>query len=325
MLATATHDHKRGEDSRARLAALSEFSAEWSELVRNWLERSGAFKTAVDGEPVPRPADELMLYQTIVGAWPLDDREGPSGQAFRDRIHAWQVKSLREGKERSSWEAPAAEYETACRAFLERLLDSAFAAECEGFVGRLSIAGAMNSLVQTALHLTLPGVPDLYQGTEFWDFSLVDPDNRRPVDWAGRQRSLDAESSLPDLLRGWQDGHVKQKLVALLLQLRRDHPDLFADGDYRPLKVSGRHASRLLGFERRAGGSLLVVVVPVHAAKLLGESDLPLVPAVGWEDTIVHLPRGRGLVDTLCNRGGVGSGAASELLKPFPVAVLFGS
>ncbi|HWV61981.1 MAG TPA: malto-oligosyltrehalose synthase, partial [Oxalicibacterium sp.] len=209
MLATATHDHKRGEDVRARLAVLSECADDWSEAVRRWVRLHTDFRQHLQREEdagtlvAPALGDEMMLYQMIVGAWPpeleVDDAEGLA--SYAERLAAWQQKSLREAKLYSSWAAPHEDYEQACRQFLDALFDRArsgpFLDEVREWVRRITPAALANSLAQTLLRLTSPGMPDLYQGTEFWDFSLVDPDNRRPVDYAARIAALNDAAS-PD-------------------------------------------------------------------------------------------------------------------------------
>jgi (1->4)-alpha-D-glucan 1-alpha-D-glucosylmutase len=242
MLTTATHDHKRGEDVRARLAVLSTMPDAWRARVEAWEAMSWAWSHDVDG------GDRYMLLQTLIGAWP----DAADRDAFADRVKAWQQKALREGKLRSSWEAPDAEYEAAAAALVDSYLsDARFVAEATAFVADLAPAADANTLVQTLLRYTLPGVPDLYQGTELADLSLVDPDNRRPVDYATRQALL-----------GSDDAPAKLRLIADLLALRRAEPALFADGDYRPVAVDG--SDRVLAFTRTAGGRTLRVAALVR-------------------------------------------------------------
>ncbi len=269
LLATATHDHKRGEDVRARLAVLSEVPDRWQSHVARWNELAAAALEGVD------PADAYMLYQTLYGAWPeglaTDDAAGLS--AFAERVNAWQEKALREGKLRSSWEAPQEEYEARCKALTETLLDPArsadFLADLAELHGATETAAQSNTLAQMTLRLTVPGVPDTYQGTEMLDLSLVDPDNRRPVDYAAR------EGALAD------GGSPKLELLAELLALRRAHPAVFAEGDYKPVAVSGERAGHVLAFIRQAGDERLLVAVGLR----LSDMD----DAGWWGDTVLHV------------------------------------
>ena len=270
LLATATHDHKRGEDVRARLAVLSELTDLWLEHVARWREM--ADHGGVD------PADAYMLYQTLYGAWPGDLT------GFAERVQAWQEKALREAKLRSSWEAPQQDYEARCQTLADTLLASdAFRADMAQFLSATAKPALANSLAQLALRLTVPGVPDTYQGTELPDLSLVDPDNRRPVDYAVRERLLE------------EGGDAKLALLAELLSLRRQHPDLFARGDYHPLAVTGTHADHVLAFTRTHGDTSLRVAVALRTA---GIED--------WADTQV-----------------AGSHAAADLFRGRTVAIRF--
>jgi (1->4)-alpha-D-glucan 1-alpha-D-glucosylmutase len=288
MLATATHDHKRGEDSRARLAVISEIPGEWQAAVETWRETNAA--------PRPEniaPDDEYQLYQTLVGAWPfgLSETDAEALKTFRERVAKWRIKSLREAKLRSSWAAPDETYEGANLSYLDEILDPArssrFIGQLQSFVDRIASAGAMNSLVQTVLRCTAPGMPDLYQGAEFWDFSLVDPDNRRPVDYSARIAALDAEVPLPELRQNWQDGRIKQHLAAALLSLRANDADLFTHGDYQPLTVEGLRKDQVLAFARRHNGRMAVVVVPIRCAAAVIGSNAISPAADWWADTVV--------------------------------------
>ncbi len=285
LLSTATHDHKRGEDARARLAVLSSVPGIWAQTVAQWRERHREHRSEVNGQPAPSPADEYMLYQTLVGAWPLelrpDDADGV--KAFAGRIAQWQTKALREAKRHSRWTRPNEPYEDACDAFLAALLDPAgqgFAVPLQHFVQRIAAAGAANSLVQTALKLTTPGVPDIYQGTEFWDFSLVDPDNRRAVDFSSRQQALAEDTPLESLLEHWRDGRLKQRLIQRLLDLRRRRPGLFQQGSYRALMAPSA-ADHLLAFERQTSTERVIVLAAIRAGTALVDADGPRDVGVG--------------------------------------------
>lgn len=275
MLATATHDHKRGEDLRARLAVLSEQPAEWTERQARWVEQCALLRT----EGMPEPGDIAMLLQMIVGAWPLDLKlEDTVGRAaFAQRLAGWQQKALREAKLKSDWADPNIAYEKAAQDLLYRLIvDEAAPAlrtEIFAFIQKIAPPGAVNGLAQTLLRLTAPGVPDLYQGTELWDFSLVDPDNRRPVDFALRQKMLGAEITFAR----WRDGAIKQRLIVQALALRAALPDLFANGSYEPMTIEGPLANHMVAFFRRHQSDAVLAVVPrLPSALIPNPADLAL-------------------------------------------------
>jgi len=299
MNATATHDTKRGEDVRARLDVLSELAGEWAALVRSWGSTNRGFKTRVQGEPAPDANDEYFLYQTLLGAWPLRDEELPS---FQERICAYLVKAVREAKVHTAWIEPDTAYEGAFVSFfgalMERRGEGTFLESFLPFCRRVSRLGLTNSLAQLLLKLTLPGVPDLYQGTELWDFSLVDPDNRRPVDFERRRAVLrelrDRSRSgtgglLQELLRDPRDGRVKMYLALKVLSFRKRHPELFEQGDYLPLSARGSQRSRVVAFARRLDHRWLVAAVPRLPAGLSPEGEWPLGEAT-WGDTGIKLP-----------------------------------
>ena len=295
LLATATHDHKRGEDNRVRLAVLSEVPDEWEAATARWTRLNAPLKKDVNG-PAPDMADELMLYQTLVGAWPPDLQPGDKAglKAFEERVAGWLEKALREGKRHTGWAAPVPEYEQAARAFLAAVLDpervSGLVSEVAAFAGRIAVPGALNGLTQTVLRLTQPGIPDLYQGTEFWDFSMVDPDNRRPVDFKARQQALDAGESPASLMDSWRDGRVKQAMVARMLALRARSPSLFTTGSYTPLRTEGPLADNVVAYARiHEGRGALVVASRLSAPHLSG--DAPLITSDRWRGTSVLLPR----------------------------------
>ncbi|ROM54513.1 malto-oligosyltrehalose synthase [Pseudomonas rhodesiae] len=291
LLATATHDHKRGEDTRARLAVLSECAPWYVAQVEQWRSLAAPLR---DDACAPSAGDELILYQVLVGSWPLDLDPGASLETYQQRLWQWQQKALREAKLQSSWSAPNEAYEQAVEAFLSRLLlteagrplRTAIAAAAQA----IAPAGALNGLAQTLLRMTVPGVPDLYQGAEFWDFSLVDPDNRRPVDFNARQQALNTPPGTDQLLTHWHDGRIKQALIAQVLGLRSAQPELFRHGSYAPLEVLGQHADRVVAFSREHQGKQLVVVVPRWSHALLENGVQPRIPAQVWGDTRVKLP-----------------------------------
>ena len=293
LLATATHDHKRGEDCRARLAVISEKSADYARCIARWRPMASTLRGHREG---PSAGDELLLYQILLSTWPLTlSPDDPHGLAhYNERVWQWQLKALREAKLDTQWAAPNEAYEQAVQAFIEQLLlhpqGAALRAEIHAFSEQLAPAGALNSLVQCVLKLTTPGVPDLYQGTEFWDFSLVDPDNRRPVDFALRQQQLDIHAPAPALLDDWRSGAIKQAVIARTLAMRAEHPVLFARGRYQPLHVTGPHADRVLAFAREWQGQWVVVVAPRLSAPLLQNNALPLINPREWADTRLELP-----------------------------------
>ncbi|MVV49833.1 malto-oligosyltrehalose synthase [Pseudomonas sp. PB120] len=293
LLATATHDHKRGEDTRARLAVLSERSVWYVEQVEHWRTLAAPLRS---DDNMPSAGDELILYQALLGSWPLtlrsDDQQGL--EDYAKRLWQWQQKALREAKLQSSWSAANEAYEHATEAFLNRLLLSP-----QGLALRSSLCdaaqviaapGALNGLAQTLLKMTVPGVPDLYQGDEYWDFTLVDPDNRRPVNYASRQQSMQAPAELSGLLANWRDGRIKQTLIARTLNLRAEHAELFRRGSYQALDVVGSEAHRVVAFAREQGGKRVIVIVPIRCAALLENSAAPHVGAPQWGDTRVKLP-----------------------------------
>jgi len=263
MTATATHDTKRGEDARARIAALSEIPGEWTSAVARWKVLNAPHLALHGHLRAPSATFEYMLYQTLLGAWPL---EGPDA-SFVERIQAYALKAAREGKEETSWLNPHEAYEGGIKDFIARILDPALSGEfleaLQTLARRVALLGALNSLSQLTLKATLPGVPDFYQGTEFWDLSLVDPDNRRPVDFAAREAALGAVDN-PDwhaLTRTRTDGRLKLAWTRHLLKLRNGLPDIFAQGDYQPLDVQGAHADHVIAFARRRGRTAAIVVV----------------------------------------------------------------
>jgi (1->4)-alpha-D-glucan 1-alpha-D-glucosylmutase len=302
MLATATHDHKRGEDVRARIAALSGMVGEWESVVAEWMVLNGPLRSEVASESggpaaeAPQPADELMLYQMLAGAWPIDldpaDTEGV--RQFAERIDQWQTKAMREAKQVSDWVAPNEEYENGSRRFLYAILESrpgnAFLPKLVEVVNKLTPAGAINSFAQTVLRITSPGVPDLYQGTDFWDFSLVDPDNRRPVDYTLRTQAMQQGDRPVSGVDDWRSGRLKQQIVHRTLQLRAQESELFFRGEYLPLPVEGALARHAIGFVRGLQDRTVIIAATLRPSGLLADDGKPLVPPEKWEDTALLFP-----------------------------------
>jgi (1->4)-alpha-D-glucan 1-alpha-D-glucosylmutase len=302
LTATATHDTKRGEDARARILALSELAQDWDNAVRGWRAQNAPLVQQVDGERRPALGHEYMLYQALIGAWP-----GTIDPDFVDRMCAYAVKAAREGKEETSWTNPNEPYEAGLQQFLRDLLDEktspAFLASFREFAERTMLIGALNGLSQLALKGLLPGVPDFYQGTEFWDFSLVDPDNRRPVDFTAREQTLAAEvPRWAELAADWRDGRIKLALTRALLRLRQDCAAIFRNGTYQPLPVTGRHAGHVIAFARSFKRQRLIVAVGRHFAPLTDggrhwpeafEAAIPLGAPANYADVIDPSPNFR--------------------------------
>lgn len=293
LLATATHDSKRGEDARARLAMLSERAEQWRQL---WPRLTQLAAPLMASDDPPHPADLTRLYQTLLGHWPmtLSRRDSPLAEEFHQRLQQWQHKALRETRQRSHWQAPDAAYEQRCADFLAGLFRHAASAPlwqalCEA-AHSLMVPGALNSLTQCVLRLTTPGVPDLYQGGDGWDFNLVDPDNRRPVDFGLRAGWLQQPASPQALLAGWRDGRLKQWLIARVLELRRARPTLFSHGDYQPLATQGALPASVLAFARSWQDQALIVIAPYHSAAALAGVDVPHIAPERWGDSALLLP-----------------------------------
>ncbi|MBR8302809.1 malto-oligosyltrehalose synthase [Burkholderia dolosa] len=336
LIATATHDHKRGEDARARLAVLSEMPDAWRAVSLDWSamnapHRGGAHR---DLPWTPGPAAEAMLYQTLVGCWPPDlaPDDAAGLESLAERVAGWQTKALREAKRQTDWLAPDDDYERACDAFLRAILTPRgagdFVHRLHAFVARIAPAGAVNSLAQTALRIASPGVPDLYQGTERWDHSLVDPDNRRDVPFAALAAER-VDEPVGAYLHTWRDARVKRALVERMLALRARWPTTFAHGSYVPLRVRGALGRHAIAFARRDDAATIVVVATRLASRLLGEgAALPRVEPERWEDTAVVLPRGENgpWIDCLNGADGIdaqdGVLTLERCLAALPVAVL---
>lgn len=345
MLATSTHDTKRSEDVRARLNVLSELPGEWRLYASRWQRLNRAHKGSVDEREAPTPNDEYLLYQTLLGTWP-DRYDDPAVAAdFTARIERYLIKVVREAKAVSSWVNPNEAYEQAAIAFLRALVsapgNAAFLADFVPFQRKVAWFGMLNSLAQTLLKLTVPGVPDIYQGCELWNLALVDPDNRRPVDFARRRESLSAMQSaaaggtgaLPalaaDLALHLDDGRLKQFVIWRALELRRAREALFRDGEYLPLTVSGERAEHVCAFARVLGEDCAVTIVPRLACTLLGRRPNMLpVGAEVWGDTSIdvsplRLPQA--WEDTLTGSAIGARGAClplSAILSRLPVALL---
>jgi (1->4)-alpha-D-glucan 1-alpha-D-glucosylmutase len=340
MLGTSTHDTKRGEDTRARLAVLSEMPEEWERQVTIWSRILRARRGELEGTSAPDRNDQYLFYQLLLGAWPAEltgvaELDPDAVRGFAERMEAAMIKCLREAKVHSTWALPNEAYEAATLGFVRDALDTtkpdAFLDAFLPLQERVARLGFHNSLVQTVLKLTLPGVPDIYQGAELWDLSLMDPDNRRPVDYGLRERLLaevaaaqerDRQASMLGMLEDWRDGRLKLAVTAMLLEHRRAHPTVFAAGDYEPLVASGAKADQVCAFARAVAGDALVVVASRFPARL--EAD------PGWGDGTLPWPEAAtapacwrelftGRVVDRCGGDGL---AVGLVLADLPVAVL---
>jgi (1->4)-alpha-D-glucan 1-alpha-D-glucosylmutase len=317
MNATATHDTKRGEDVRARLNVLTEIPEEWERRLQRWTALNQRKKAVAGGAFAPSASEEILIYQTMLGAWPLNPEEEPG---FPDRMKEFLVKALREAKENSSWIAPQEEYERAAQEFVDRILEtgSEFMADFHEFRQAVQRHGVYASLGQLLLKIASPGAPDFYQGTELWQFALVDPDNRRPVDYKRRiamleaLRKRDAEDGvglIRELARDPEREEMKLFVTYKALAFRKAHRDLFARGEYIPLEVRGTYAKHVCAFARRFGEQWAVAIAPRWTTRLTDWGDTEIVlPEHPWIDAITQL------IPT--------STKLADLLREFPVALL---
>lgn len=369
LLATATHDTKRGEDVRARINVLSEIPQEWKVRLARWSRSNKRWKRPVEGVPAPSRNDEYLLYQTLIGTWPfagLARSRPPASQstgsqstgspstgladreAYIERIEQYMLKATREAKVNTSWISPNEPYEDATREFVAGILADSprnlFLADFDSFARQIADLGLWNSLSQTLLKLTSPGVPDIFQGTELFDFSLVDPDNRRPVDYTRRRemlRALEEQLDAPagnladlavDLLNHRTDSRIKLYLIQKLLNYRREHPGLFTTGQYDPLDAVGSRSENLCAFTRQSAETTVLVVVPRLVAGLTGMSGKPPLGPQVWNETRLVLPpefAGARFVNLLTGETVQATGDSSDVglavatvFSTFPVALL---
>jgi (1->4)-alpha-D-glucan 1-alpha-D-glucosylmutase len=337
MSTLSTHDTKRSEDVRARINVLSEIPDEWYEHVTRWREQNAIHVTREGPNVSPAADEQYLLYQALLGAWPLklEDADRPT---FVKRIQAYMIKAMREAKIRTSWTQPNEQHEKAVTDFVAAILDqgksAAFLEDFQPFQQRISHYGMINSLSQTLLKIAAPGVPDTYQGTELWDYSLVDPDNRRPVDYTMRARllaelkafeqSAGKAALAADVLRTPEDGRVKLLTVAASLAVQGEQPGLLSDGDYVPLNATGDFATNLFAFARVAGDSAAIINVPRLTTKLRMSPEGWPIGEQTWAGTSLALPpalhqrRWKNVV-TGESLDSAASIAAAKLLSTFPV------
>ena len=306
MLTTSTHDTKRSEDVRARINVLSEIPEQWRVAITRWSRQNRKFTTIVDGKQAPGRNEEYLLYQTLIGAWPFCNPDGDEFAEFRTRIKEYVLKAMREAKVHTSWFNPNSQYEDAVMIFIDSILKKSrhnnFLHSIESFQNLTAACGIFNSLSQTLLKITSPGIPDFYQGNELWDFSLVDPDNRRPVDYQIRKSLLDELlhqettagplETAREVVAARNDGRIKLHLTTQALNFRRENHELFESGSYQPLTVTGICQEHVCAFERSLNDKLIVVVAPRFCSRLIQDSSgLPLGPEV-WRDTRIFQPPG---------------------------------
>ena len=296
LLATSTHDTKRSEDVRARIAAISELSDLWRRSVQRWRAANRRWKTTISDLEAPDSNEEYLLYQTLLGTWPMQPNGQPQLTAtaeYVDRIQAYMAKALHEAKINTSWTQPNEQWDAAMRDFIANILKSSprtkFLPIFLPVAQEIARLGAINSLTQTLLKLVSPGVPDIYQGNEIWDYSLVDPDNRRPVDYRLRQTMLSglAGAQPNELMATWPDGRIKMFLTQRVLRFRREHGDLFQRGEYLPMYASGTFAECCVSFVRRLDDKWIAVIAP----RLSSRVGFPPIGEL-WKDTAIELPEG---------------------------------
>ena len=339
MNTTSTHDTKRSEDVRARLNVLTEMPQVWQQRLSHWHELNITKKKSDDEGEIPDRNEEILVYQTLLGVWPLDHKEISN---LPERLESYLIKALREAQVHSRWIDPQIDYEQRvvefCRTIQEEKPGNKFRKDFLELQGRLAYFGALNSLSQVLLKITAPGVPDFFQGNELWDFSLVDPDNRRPVDFKLRQKLLEElkafdakrDPSLPvRLLASWRDGRLKLFITYKALKVRKAQPDLFLQGEYLPLKITGPKRDHVIAFARRLNDHWVFTL----AGRFYSQLTEPEVPPLGegvWRDTFLELPKDapRGWLDGLTGMPVASIGpklAVPEIFSRLPVALLIGS
>jgi len=345
MLSTSTHDSKRSEDVRARINVLSEMPLLWLLHLRRWRDGNRGKKRAIEDRPVPTRNDEYHLYQTLVGTWPTRELDDTGWKTFTERIVQYMLKAVREAKEHTSWANTNAEYENALTDFIRSILDRSvqnrFIADFGPFARRVARIGVFNSLSQTLLKLTSPGVPDIYQGNELLEFSLVDPDNRRPVEFDRREQIFEIlprddgepqkfRTRVRDLLSTCKGNAAKMYVTCKTLSFRRQNATLFQRGSYVPLRAQGEASEHVVAFARQHEGQTVVVAVPRLCAKLMGEDHDTVCDEATWKDSLIEVPREGASCyhnlftgECLAVKGDEPSRLRiSEVFRSFPVALL---
>ena len=301
LLTTSTHDAKRSEDVRARINVLSEIPENWNQALQEWSKLNQSLKVSVENKEVPDSNEEYLLYQTLIGTWPLYPMDASARAHYIDRIEKYMIKAIKEAKVHTSWINPNKAYEKGVCEFIHHILDlnsdRPFAKKFEQFIPPIIKAGMFNSLAQVILKMTTPGVPDFYQGSELWEFNLVDPDNRRPVDYSNRKNMLDILKQkaqedtgllLSRLMETPEDGRIKLYLTSQILNYRKQHPTLFQEGSYVPIDALGEKARHIIAFERTKEDKTMIVACSRFYLQLLSAGT-----AIGetWENTSLMLPK----------------------------------
>jgi (1->4)-alpha-D-glucan 1-alpha-D-glucosylmutase len=330
LLATSTHDTKRSEDVRTRMVALSEVPQLWSKAIRRWSKLNKKFRVEVDDQRAPSPNEEYLIYQILLGTWPLDDFHTTERLEYLRRIQQYLVKAIKEAKINSSWIEPNEAWEQATTTFVEKILNEEtngkFCRDLAELAQLIAELGAVNSLAETIVKCTAPGIPDIYQGTEIWDWSLVDPDNRRKVDYLARRQLLASLLNAPpsELLKDWQSGRIKLFVIQRLLAFRAANQQVFLKGSYQAVSIVGEHAQSVIAFERTFQSQRLLVIVP----RLTYQMGVWPTGNV-WKETLVTGLASReahGWQDVLLQRGPITLSDTvdlSAILSDLPFAVLF--
>ena len=338
MSGSSTHDTKRGEDTRARLSVLSEIPDEWEQAVKRWYQMNSAARKPIEDSEVPDPNEEYLLYQTLVGIWPDAPMDAAQREDFIKRIQAYMEKAVKEAKVHTSWMNANEQHDRALSEFLANILQEGtqFVADLTKFQARIARAGMLNALSQTILKIAAPGVPDFYQGSELWTLNLVDPDNRRPVDYARRCAMLkkireaakrDPIATTCHLLADMRSGAIKLFLINRAMEFRRDHPELFMRGEYLPLNVTGPRANHIITFARVLEGKRVIVMCGRFFMQLAAAPPLPVDPAV-WAGTFIEVgaDASSSMTDVITGRSiSIVSGrlAVGEAFAQMPVAMLY--
>jgi (1->4)-alpha-D-glucan 1-alpha-D-glucosylmutase len=340
MNATSTHDTKLSEDVRARLNALSEIPDEWAEEIANWSKRNESYKPAVDGHKVPDPNEEYLIYQALIGIWPADRSELIS---VSERLQGYAIKAIREAMVHTRWTEPNTAHEQAVCSFIRKILsaqdNSPFLCSVAHFLEKVAYAGMVNGLSQVLLKIACPGVPDFYQGTELWSRTLVDPDNRRAVDFPCRIQALqalldkahfDTSGVVRDLLTKWPDGRIKLYTIWKALGCRRRHPALFREGEFIPLETAGEQSPHILAFLRRHGNEQATIIIPRWVTNIPKSAETTELGTF-WSGTNIKLPVSsprswRNVFTAKTTETRLGDSnpciAVSALFQDFPVALL---